>query len=152
MKSKFLYVLVKILIIIGMLIGLGLAVYLVVEIYPALQAFFLLENKPKFYAMLAEALGLLCVGGAEYIAVTLFGMMCTLQRDPFVPANVKALRRMGWAALVVVALGLSSMLLHPVPLAVVAAFPLSMCGLFSLVLSGVFERAVAFKQENDLTV
>lgn len=152
MKSKFLHILVKVLLLIGMLAGLALAIYLVVEIYPVVQEFFLLENKPQIFAILAEAIGLLCVGGGEFIAVTLFGMMCTLQRDPFVPANVKALRRMGWAALVIVALGLSSMLLHPVPLAVVAAFPLSMCGLFSLVLSGVFERAVAFKQENDLTV
>jgi hypothetical protein len=152
MKSKFLYVLVKALIIVGMLIGLGLAVYLVVEIYPAMLAFFPLENKPTFYAILGVALGLLCVAGAEYIAITLFGMMCTLQKDPFVTANVRALRRMGWMALIIVALGLSTMLLHPLPLAVVAAFPLSMCGLFSLVLSGVFERAVAFKLENDLTV
>ncbi|NCC69224.1 MAG: DUF2975 domain-containing protein, partial [Clostridia bacterium] len=28
----------------------------------------------------------------------------------------------------------------------------AMCGLFSLVLSGVFAQAVAYKQENDLTV
>lgn len=152
MKSKFLHILVKVLLLIGMLAGLALAVYLVVEVYPVVQEFFLLENKPQIFAILAEAIGLLCVGGGEFIAVTLFGMMCTLQKDPFVTANVKALRRMGWTALIVMVLGLSTLLLHPVPLAVLAAFPVGMCGLFSLVLSGVFERAVAFKQENDLTV
>ena len=43
-------------------------------------------------------------------------------------------------------------LLHPVPLAVIAAIPVAMCGLFSLVLSRVFAQAVAYKLENDLTV
>lgn len=152
MKSRFLQVLVQVLLIIGMLMGLALAVYLVVEIYPIVKEFFLLENKPQAFAILAEAIGLLCVGGGEFIALTLFGMMCTLPRDPFVVENVQALRRMGWTALIIMVLGLSTLLLHPVPLAVIAAFPVGMCGLFSLVLSGVFEKAVAFKLENDLTV
>jgi hypothetical protein len=79
-------------------------------------------------------------------------MMRTLEEDPFVQKNVDALRRMGTVALLIAALGLSTLLLHPVPLAVIAALPVAMCGLFSLVLSRVFAQAVAFKQENDLTV
>jgi hypothetical protein len=79
-------------------------------------------------------------------------MMRTLGADPFVEKNVVALRRMGIVALGIAMLGLSTLLLHPVPLAVVAALPVAMCGLFSLVLSGVFEQAVAYKRENDLTV
>jgi hypothetical protein len=59
---------------------------------------------------------------------------------------------MGLTALIVALLGLSTMLLQPVPLAVIAAIPVAMCGLFSLVLSRVFAKAVAYKQENDLTV
>jgi hypothetical protein len=79
-------------------------------------------------------------------------MMNTLERDPFVQKNVNALKRMGAVALVIALLGLSTLLLHPVPLAVIAAAPVAMCGLFSIVLSRVFAQAVAYKQENDLTV
>jgi hypothetical protein len=79
-------------------------------------------------------------------------MMRTLQQDPFVRQNVVALKRMGVAALLISLLGLGTLLLHPVPLAVIAAVPVAMCGLFSLVLSRVFAQAVAYKQENDLTV
>ena len=79
-------------------------------------------------------------------------MMGTLDRDPFVQKNVNALRRMGITALIIALLGLGTLFLHPVPLAVIAALPVAMCGLFSLVLSRVFAQAVAYKLENDLTV
>ena len=49
-------------------------------------------------------------------------------------------------------MGLLTLLLHPVPLMVLSSLPVGMCGLFSFVLSGVFAKAVAYKQENDLTV
>ncbi|MEZ4508568.1 MAG: DUF2975 domain-containing protein [Eubacteriales bacterium] len=88
----------------------------------------------------------------EYIAITLFCMMRTLEKDPFVQQNVDALRRMGFAAIIIALLGIGTLLLHPVPLAVIAAVPVAMCRLFSLVLSRVFAQAVAHKLENDLTV
>lgn len=59
---------------------------------------------------------------------------------------------MGFTALAVMVCGLLTIAFWPVPLAVLAALPIGMCGLFSLVLSDVFQRAVVFKQENDLTV
>lgn len=101
---------------------------------------------------IASGLAVLCVVGCEYIAYVLYRMMCSLEGDPFVAANVVALRRMGFAALAVMGCGLLTLVFWPVPLAVLAALPIGMCGLFSLVLSGVFARAVAFKEENDLTV
>jgi hypothetical protein len=73
-------------------------------------------------------------------------MMGTLERDPFVQKNVNALgawycRARDRAA------GLSTLLLHPVPLAVVAALPVAMCGLFSLVLSRVFAQALRINRK-----
>ena len=119
---------------------------------PGVIDFFARENKPVSYAVISGVIASLCLLGAEYIAFTLFCMMNTLNSDPFVERNVLALRRMGIAALVIAVLGLSTMLLYAVPLAVIAALPVAMCGLFSLVLSRVFANAVAYKQENDLTV
>lgn len=151
-KGTFFNRFVQVCIVIGMLAGIAL----IVEIYalemPMVMDFFAREGKPESYAVLSGIISTLCILGGEYIAFILFCMMNTLDRDPFVQKNVTALRRMGGAALIIALLGLSTMLLHPVPLAVVAAAPVAMCGLFSIVLSRVFAQAVSYKQENDLTV
>ena len=151
-SSKFLNLFVQICILIGMLLGVALIVAIYGVEMPIVVDFFAKEGKPVWYAVASGVIATLCILGAEYIAFTLFCMMRTLERDPFVQRNVDALRHMGLMALAVAVLGLSTMLLHPVPLAVIAALPVAMCGLFSLVLSRVFAQAVAYKQENDLTV
>lgn len=151
-SSKFLNLFVQICIVIGMLLGVALIVAIYGVEMPIVVDFFAKEGKPVWYAVASGVIATLCILGAEYIAFTLFCMMRTLERDPFVQRNVDALRHMGLMALAVAVLGLSTMLLHPVPLAVIAALPVAMCGLFSLVLSRVFAQAVAYKQENDLTV
>ena len=143
---------VQVCIVIGMLAGIALIVDIYAVEMPIVTDFFVREGKPAFYAVLSGIIASLCLLGGEYIALTLFGMMNTLNSDPFVERNVRALRRMGIVALVIALMGLGTLLLHPVPLAVIAALPVAMCGLFSLVLSRVFAQAVAFKLENDLTV
>ena len=143
---------VQVCIVIGMLAGVALIVEIYAVEMPMVTDFFVREGKPAFYAVLSGIIATLCLLGGEYIALTLFGMMNTLNSDPFVERNVRALRRMGIVALVIALLGLGTLLLHPVPLAVIAALPVAMCGLFSVVLSRVFAEAVAYKQENDLTV
>ena len=151
-SSKFLNLFVQICIVIGMLLGVALIVAIYGVEMPIVVDFFAKEGKPVWYAVASGVIATLCILGAEYIAFTLFCMMRTLERDPFVQRNVDALRHIGLMALAVAVLGLSTLLLHPVPLAVIAALPVAMCGLFSLVLSRVFAQAVAYKQENDLTV
>ena len=151
-NSRILNLFVQVCVIIGMLAGVALLVTIYAVEMPIVTDFFALEGKPLWFATLSGVIASLCILGGEYIAFTLFCMMGTLERDPFVQKNVNALRRMGIVALVIALLGLSTLLLHPVPLAVLAALPVAMCGLFSLVLSRVFAQAVAYKQENDLTV
>ena len=151
-NSRILNLFVQVCVIIGMLAGVALLVTIYTIEMPIVTDFFTLEGKPLWFATLSGVIASLCILGGEYIAFTLFCMMGTLERDPFVQKNVDALRRMGIVALVIALLGLSTLLLHPVPLAVLAALPVAMCGLFSLVLSRVFAQAVAYKQENDLTV
>ena len=150
--KTFLNRLVQFCIILGMLAGVALIVMIYVVEMPIVTDFFMLEGKPQSFAVLSGVIASLCVLGGEYIAFTLFCMMRTLDGDPFVQKNVDALKHMGFTALLIAILGLSTLLLHPVPLAVIAALPVAMCGLFSLVLSRVFAQAVAYKLENDLTV
>ena len=151
-SNRFLNRFVQACVVIGMLAGIALIWVIYAVDMPIVVDFFQKEGKPESFAIIAGIIASLCVLGGEYIAFTLFCMMNTLDRDPFVQKNVIALRRMGAAALIIALLGLSTMLLHPVPLAVIAAAPVAMCGLFSIVLSRVFAQAVAYKQENDLTV
>ena len=152
LNSRFLNLFVQICIVFGMLAGIALIVEIYVVEMPIVVDFFVREGKPAWYAVLSGVIATLCILGGEFIAISLFGMMRTLKSDPFVQKNVDALRRMGTAALAIAVLGLCTLFLHPVPLAVIAALPVAMCGLFSLVLSRVFAQAVAFKLENDLTV
>ena len=149
MKSK-LNAVVKALIIMGMLMGLILIVFAVRYMLTFSEYAFTKSELTRAY--MAGSLAILCVLGCEYIALVLFRMMRSLDADPFVVENVIALRRMGFAALAVMACALLTIAVRPVPLAVLASLPIGMCGLFSLVLSNVFSRAVAFKEENDLTV
>lgn len=150
--GKALNTIVKTLLLLGMASGVFFMVLVFRYFLPIAGETFRLDGKPAFFTPAAGVLAMLCILGAEYIAVTLYRMMRSVEKDPFVEKNVRALRNMGIAALLVMAFGLLTLLLHPVPLAVLAALPVGMCGLFSLVLSNVFEKAVAFKQENDLTV
>lgn len=150
--GKTLNTIVKVLLLLGMASGAFFTVLVFRYFLPIAGETFRLDGKPAFFTAAAGILAMLCILGAEYIAVMLYRMMRSVEKDPFVEKNVRALRNMGIAALLVMALGLLTLLLHPVPLAVLAALPVGMCGLFSLVLSNVFEKAVAFKQENDLTV
>jgi hypothetical protein len=151
-SNRFLQIFVQACIVFGMLAGVALIVDIYVYEMPVVSDFFAQQGKPQFYAPIASGIATLCIVGGEYIAYTLLCMMHTLEKDPFVQKNVDALKRMGIAALAIAVLGLGTLLLHPVPLAVIAALPVAMCGLFSLVLSRVFAQAVAYKQENDLTV
>ena len=143
---------VQVCIVLGMLAGIGLIVHIYVYEMPIVSDFFRLEGKPASFAVISGVIATLCILGGEYIAFELLRMMHTLDGDPFIECNARSLKRMGFTAIGIALLGLSTLLLHPVPLAVIAALPVAMCGLFSLVLSGVFAQAVAYKQENDLTV
>ena len=151
MQKSWLNKLVTVLILLGMLVGVGGLVVIAVN-FPYAARVLSGEGKPAYLAYLAGVLATACVLGCEYIAWTLFTMMRSLSRDPFVAENVTAFRRMGFTALAVMVCGLLTLVIRPVPLAVLAALPVGMCGLFSLVLSGVFDAAVRAKQENDLTV
>ena len=151
-NNRFLNRFVQACIVLGMLMGIALLIDIYAVEMPIVVDFFQREGKPESFAVLSGIIASLCILGGEYIAFTLLCMMGTLDRDPFVQKNVNALRRMGLCALVIALLGLCTLFLHPVPLAVIAALPVAMCGLFSLVLSRVFAQAVAFKLENDLTV
>ncbi len=90
--------------------------------------------------------------GTLLIDIDLIRMMKTLSGDPFVERNVKAFQRMGIVAELTAILFIVKCFIYFTPMTAVCAVVLVFCGLFSLVMTNVFEHAVAYKQENDLTI
>ncbi|HBI72819.1 MAG TPA: DUF2975 domain-containing protein [Lachnospiraceae bacterium] len=75
-----------------------------------------------------------------------------IHEKPFVRDNVIALKRMGICAFVIAALMVIRLFLVITPAAFVLVAVFLIAGLSSMVLSQVFDQAVAYKQENDLTI
>ena len=94
-----------------------------------------------------------CGVGAAAIIFELRRMLRTvLAQNCFVQQNIISLRRMGYYAFGIAILSAVRLLLvcTPATLLIIGVFFLA--SLFSFVLSQVFDRAVRYKEENDLTI
>ncbi len=79
-------------------------------------------------------------------------MRTVLERNCFVSDNTRSLKVMGRVSLVIAVLFLVKSVLIPTPASFVIVLTFFIAGMFSHVLSLVFEEAVRFKEENDLTI
>lgn len=76
-----------------------------------------------------------------------------LAEDCFVKDNVTSLKRMGtYAFVIALVMVIRCCMFYPTLAAVAMVMVFIIAGLFSKVLSQVFERAVAYKLENDFTI
>jgi hypothetical protein len=75
-----------------------------------------------------------------------------IKENPFVRENVVSLKKMGYYAFVIAAAMVVKLLFIVTPSTVVLFLVFIIAGLFSLVLSQVFDQAVTYKLENDLTI
>ncbi len=75
-----------------------------------------------------------------------------LKDDAFVMENVESLKRMARCSFAIAAFSILRLLYAPTPATVVVVLVFFIAGLFSLVLSQVFEKAIRYKEENDLTI
>ena len=106
----------------------------------------------RYYVQLIVLFG---VSGilAELILYELRRMFRTvLANDCFVEANVKSLDRMGTYSFLIALVTAGRMVLYLTPAVLIIILVFVIAGLFSKVLSQVFDRAVAYKLENDLTI
>ncbi|MPN13916.1 hypothetical protein SDC9_161242 [bioreactor metagenome] len=90
--------------------------------------------------------------GALYILFSLIRILKTLDGDPFVEKNASALKSMGIVSEGLCVLFAIKSVWFFTPMTVACAVVTLLCGLFALVLSDVFARAVTYKIENDLTI
>lgn len=75
-----------------------------------------------------------------------------LEDNCFVRENVRSLRRMGAYSFCIAAVTTSRLFLYLTPAVVVVTLVFVIAGLFSWVLARVFDTAVTYKEENDLTI
>ncbi len=71
---------------------------------------------------------------------------------PFVMGNVKSLKRIGLSSLLIGIVFVTKAVFFLTFLTMVVIFVFFLASLFCFVLADVFEEAVTFKQENDLTI
>lgn len=79
-------------------------------------------------------------------------MKTVVKRECFVDNNTKSLSTMGKVSFVITVLFVVKCVLLPTPASFVIVLTFFIAGIFSHVLSLVFEEAVRFKEENDLTI
>ena len=79
-------------------------------------------------------------------------MKTVVKRECFVDNNTKSLSTMGKVSFVITVLFIVKCILLPTPASFVIVLTFFIAGGFSHVLSLVFEEAVRFKEENDLTI
>lgn len=75
-----------------------------------------------------------------------------IKDDCFIRTNVICLRRMGNYSFIIAAITSLRLFLYLTPAVLVIILVFIIAGLFSKVLSRVFDKAVTYKMENDLTI
>lgn len=78
--------------------------------------------------------------------------LTVLAGNPFVTENAASLKRMGKSSFAIAILSIVRLPVSLTPATAVIIIVFSIAGLFSIVLCQVFEMAVRYKQENDLTI
>lgn len=81
-----------------------------------------------------------------------FMFWTVLKEDCFVKENVLSLKRMGNYSFCIAAISVIRLLIVITPATLVIILVFVIAGLFSKILSKVFDQAVTYKLENDLTI
>ena len=117
------------------------------KIYGAYDSYFL-----RFYIplcilfMVSGTFAVLIIGELRKVFQTV------LNDDSFVPENTVSLRKMGSYSFFISAFTAIRLLLYITPAVLIVILVFMIAGLFSKVLSLVFDKAITYKLENDLTI
>jgi len=87
-----------------------------------------------------------------FIVFELIIMMRTILKDPFVKRNVKSLNIIGIAGFIAAACFFVKCLFYLTFMTLLFGIFLVILGLFALTLAHLFNKAVEYKEENDLTI
>lgn len=106
-------------------------------------------------AYLNSLLGIVYISGimSFFILNNLRKIFNTLENlDPFVYSNVKSLRRISYLCFLIGIIYIAKIFILNSFMTIIIIFIFIICGFFALILSDVFNQAVIYKEENDLTI
>lgn len=109
------------------------------------------ELEAQYWSMLA-IFGLSGICGLVIVFQLRKMMKTVVKRECFVDNNTRSLGVMGKVSFVIAALFAVKCVMLPTPASFIIVLTFFTAGMFSHVLSLVFEEAVRFKEENDLTI
>ena len=109
------------------------------------------ELEAQYWPMLA-IFGLSGICGLVIVFQLRKMMKTVVKRECFVDNNTRSLGVMGKVSFVIAALFSVKCVMLPTPASFIIVLTFFTAGMFSHVLSLVFEEAVRFKKENDLTI
>ena len=112
------------------------------------DAYYTSESYRTFVIVFLEAAGIV----ALWVAVELVLILHTIRRDPFVGRNVRALRRIGALALVLAALFFAKCVRYVTFLTIICGIVFVVCALVIFTVGVLFQKAVRYKEENELTI
>lgn len=106
----------------------------------------------EYYVMMLIIFALSGVCGIVIIAQLRHMMHTVVQKNCFVYENVRSLKVMGIMSALIVMLFFTKCFYLPTPATFIIVLTFFIAGLFSEVLSFVFQEAIRYKEENDLTI
>lgn len=112
------------------------------------DVYYLSESYRLFLVCFLMGIGIL----GEWIIIEMILMLRSISKGPFTMRNVKALRRVGYAAAVIAIAFFTKCISYFTLLTFIFGCLMVVCALFAFTLSGLFRQAVIYKEENDLTI
>ncbi len=91
-------------------------------------------------------------GCAVLILYNLKRIFITIKSDPFVKENIRHLHTMGITCVVIFAVYVLKLFILPTFATVIIILVFGMAGLFCLTIKQLFEKAVEYKEDNDMTI
>ena len=111
------------------------------------------SNYAGIYYPIQSAMFVIMGVFACLIVYELRAMIKTVENeDCFVKTNVISLDRMGWYSFIIAIISCVRLALYFTPGCFAIIIVFTIAGLFSKVLARVFEKAVEYKEDNDLTI
>ena len=124
-------------------VGIPMIFYVIGGYIEAFRKYYLIQC---VLYMLSGVLALLIVAELRKMFATV------LKDQAFVWENAASLKRMGKCSFLIALLSVVRLPLAPTPATAVVIIVFSIAGLFCFVLCQVFEKAIQYKEENDLTI
>ena len=152
LKESFASKILRVILYITFIAGIALTVTMpfMIDTYMRIlyDAYIIQEGYKLFITVFLMLVGILGL----FIIFELIIMLRTMLKNPFVKRNVKSLNRIGIMAFIIAMLFFVKCFLYVTFLTLIFGICLVILGLFAFTLANLFNKAVEYKEENDLTI